>query len=80
MYLHNHPLNDDLRRNRHSDVETLSHEEKPIPFETGKRKRRVVGPTPVIVLLIVVVGLIAVTAEFVSIRRSSLVDLRLKLF
>ncbi|KAF8596038.1 hypothetical protein BDV93DRAFT_528302 [Ceratobasidium sp. AG-I] len=64
VYLHRHPLNDDLRFNRQSDVETLSLEEKPLPLETGKRKRRVVGPVPVIALSVVVVGLIAVTAEF----------------
>ncbi|QRV84469.1 Sodium/calcium exchanger protein [Ceratobasidium sp. AG-Ba] len=63
VYLHRHPLNDDLRLNRQSDIECYE-PEKAIPTDTRKRKLRLVGPGPVIVLLIVVVGLIAVTAEF----------------
>ncbi|KDN36260.1 hypothetical protein RSAG8_10948, partial [Rhizoctonia solani AG-8 WAC10335] len=63
MYLHRHPLNDDLRLDRRPDIEHSEAPEKPI-VSGLKRKPRVVGPGPVIVLLIVVVGLIAVTAEF----------------
>lgn len=61
IYLHRHPLNDDLRLNRRSDIERV---EKPYEIPGRKRRERVVGSGPVIILLIVVVGLIAVTAEF----------------
>ncbi|KAL5639480.1 hypothetical protein ACGC1H_006203 [Rhizoctonia solani] len=63
VYLHRHPLNDDLRLDRRPDIEHTEAPEKPIASGL-KRKPRVVGPGPVIVLLIVVVGLVAVTAEF----------------
>ncbi|KAG8685412.1 hypothetical protein FRC09_014758 [Ceratobasidium sp. 395] len=64
VYLHRHPLNDDLRLNRQSDVEGYEQGEKVIMLNGQRRKPRVVGPGPVIILLIVVVGLIAVTAQF----------------
>ncbi|KAG8753804.1 hypothetical protein FRC12_011413 [Ceratobasidium sp. 428] len=64
VYLHRHPLNDDLRLNRQSDVEGYEQGEKAIMLNGQRRKPRVVGPGPVIILLIVVVGLIAVTAQF----------------
>ncbi|KEP50398.1 calcium/proton exchanger [Rhizoctonia solani 123E] len=63
IYLHRHPLNDDLRLDRRPDIEHTEAPEKPIASGL-KRKPRVVGPGPVIVLLIIVVGLVAVTAEF----------------
>ncbi|CAE6451557.1 unnamed protein product [Rhizoctonia solani] len=63
IYLHRHPLNDDLRLDRRPDLEHTDTLEKPI-LSGIKRKPRVVGPGPVIILLIIVVGLIAVTAEF----------------
>ncbi|KAJ1300900.1 hypothetical protein OPQ81_003326 [Rhizoctonia solani] len=63
IYLHRHPLNDDLRLDRRPDIEHTEIEEKPV-ISNLKRKARVVGPGPVIILLIIVVGLIAVTAEF----------------
>ncbi|CAE6505162.1 unnamed protein product [Rhizoctonia solani] len=63
VYLHRHPLNDDLRLDRQPDIEHTESPEKPV-VSGLKRKPRVVGPGPVIILLIVVVGLIAVTAEF----------------
>ncbi|KAG8683966.1 hypothetical protein FRC08_013976 [Ceratobasidium sp. 394] len=64
VYLHRHPLNDDLRVHGHGDVESPELLEKVVVNDVRKRKSRVVGPGPVIVLLVVVVGLIAVTAEF----------------
>ncbi|CEL58787.1 Vacuolar calcium ion transporter OS=Schizosaccharomyces pombe (strain 972 / ATCC 24843) GN=vcx1 PE=3 SV=1 [Rhizoctonia solani AG-1 IB] len=63
IYLHRHPLNDDLRLDRRPDLEHTDTLEKPI-LSGIKHKPRVVGPGPVIILLIIVVGLIAVTAEF----------------
>ncbi|GAB1520547.1 AP-1 adaptor complex mu subunit Apm1 [Rhizoctonia solani] len=63
IYLHRHPLNDDLRLDRRPDLEHTDTLEKPM-LSGIKRKPRVVGPGPVIILLIIVVGLIAVTAEF----------------
>ncbi|ELU39797.1 proteasome component Pre1 [Rhizoctonia solani AG-1 IA] len=66
IYLHRHPLNDDLRLDRRPDLEHTDTLEKPM-LSGIKRKPRVVGPGPVIILLIIVVGLIAVTAEFVSV-------------
>ncbi|KAG9090491.1 hypothetical protein FRC06_001033 [Ceratobasidium sp. 370] len=64
VYLHRHPLNDDLRIDSPRDLESSELVEKVVTSDIRKRKPRVVGPGPVIVLLIVVVGLIAVTAEF----------------
>jgi hypothetical protein len=69
IYLHRHPLNDDLRLDRRPDLEHTDTLEKPI-LSGIKHKPRVVGPGPVIILLIIVVGLIAVTAEFVSIPQA----------
>ncbi|KAG9120616.1 hypothetical protein FRC07_003825 [Ceratobasidium sp. 392] len=70
VYLHRHPLNDDLRLNRQSDIEGSDLEKKAFMPDGRRRKPRMVGPGPVIILLIVVVGLIAVTAQFVSVVQS----------